>query len=130
RTTAELAYLLRAFDDEQLYRALKYADIGVYAVEKGYLDSERLAHDLVRAVRKLDDFPRMREVFRAGETFVSKVLRVLPHVTKANEEEFAGYVKKLSSRQLEAKLRETEGLATPFHDEERRTYHFSREGAA
>lgn len=128
--TAELAYLLRAFDDEQLYRALEYSDIGVYAVRRGYLDSERLAHDLVRAVRKLDDFPRLKEVFRSGEAFVSKVLRVLPHVTKANEAELATAVKQLTSRQLEAKLRGMEGLATPFRDEERRTFGFTREGAA
>lgn len=130
KATAELAYLLAGFDDEDLAGMLMFADVGVFAVEQGHVESETEAHDLIKVVRELERFPILRQTFCAGETYTSKVRRVLPHVTSENEAELAEAVRSLSNRKLEDKLREMKGLATPVKDEVSRTYVFSREGAA
>lgn len=123
RKDAELAYLLWQFAREGLPPMLKYADVGVYAVDRGYVESERVAHDLVKLAERLQEFETLRTLFRQGDTDYSKMVRILPHLTRENEAKRADQVMTLGSRELENELREEKGLPRQV----KRTYTFGEE---
>jgi hypothetical protein len=126
RATAELAFLLSHVVKNRLHEALGYADVGVFAVTEGHVATERKARDLVALVKLLARLPRTREGFREGRIFWTKIRTVGPVLTPENEGEWQDDLRKLSVRQLEAKVAEAQGKPVSV----RRTYEFTPEGEA
>lgn len=115
---AELLAVLLAIDNDRAYRELGHTSLFNYAVQALKL-SESTAYNFITVARKSREVPALMTEISRGTLSVSKARKVVPVLTRENQDEWIGKAQTLPQRSLEKEVaRIAPREATP----ERTTY--------
>ncbi len=98
--TAELLAHIAEMDERKLYRKHACSSMFVYVTERLHL-SEAIAYKQINVGRVARKFPLIFDLLEAGDTHLSNLVLLAPHLNEDNHRELLSAVRHKSKRQVE-----------------------------